>query len=158
MATLQGCVRELWVGLFLKRNGPWLDQLTWPDRHVHIIRCLFSGGANHHSGSIQRKKSAVAQRELSPTAHVPQFSEAQPKYQIPKTLPQVPTCWFAFADWEFEQRFPAQQSVNWELGLMRQAWVESPVDGRQMSAAIPVCSREQSVILSQSFSSFGVCQ
>lgn len=140
MATQQGYVRELWVELFLKHDDSWSNHLMWPD-----IMCTLSADffcwTKAFSGLIQQNKTQW-HSELSPAAYFLQFSEAQPEYQIPKIMPQVSTCWFAFADWDFEERFLHNKvsTGNWAK-FDKLCW-------KHMSAAIPICSLKQSVILS----------
>lgn len=132
MATQQGYVRELWVDFFLKHDDSWSNHLMWPD-----IMCTLSAdffvGPKHPSGLIQQNKTQW-HSELSPAAYFLQFSEAQPEYQIPKIMPQVSTCWFAFADWDFEERFLHNKvsTGNWAK-FDKLCW-------KHMSVAIPVCS------------------
>lgn len=57
------------------------------------------------------EQNAAAQRAV-PRSLLSAFSEAQPEYQIPEMLPQVSTCRFAFADWDFEERFPPNKESN----------------------------------------------
>lgn len=85
--------------------------VTW--YNVHINRWPFVG-TNHPSGLIQHNQTQWHSK-LSPAAYFLQFSEAQPEYQIPEILPQVSTCWFAFAHWDFEECFLHNKAstANW---------------------------------------------